>query len=181
MPTGIYKRTKKHRDALKRGHKGIWSRHKHPNLGRKLPAEHIEKIRKANTGKKKSLEERKKISDRMKGNTIWAGKKHSKKSKYLMSQKARKNEKSNFWKGGATKENKKLRSSARFRRWRDAVYKRDDYTCVFCGKRGGRLNPDHIKKFADFPDLRFNVDNGRTLCEKCHKGTDTYGNNHPKT
>ena len=98
-----------------------------------------------------------------------------------MSQKARKNEKSNFWKGGATKENKKLRSSARFRRWRDAVYKRDDYTCVFCGKRGGRLNPDHIKKFADFPDLRFNVDNGRTLCEKCHKGTDTYGNNHPKT
>jgi 5-methylcytosine-specific restriction endonuclease McrA len=93
-----------------------------------------------------------------------------------MSDKARRGEDSNFWKGGATEANKILRQSSQYRLWRESVFKRDDYTCQFCGQRGGRLNPDHIKKFADYPELRFDLDNGRTLCEPCHKTTETYGN-----
>ena len=63
-----------------------------------------------------------------------------------------------------------------YRLWREAVFKRDDYTCQNCGKRGGKLNADHIKLFALFPELRFKVSNGRTLCNApCHRLTDTYG------
>lgn len=76
---------------------------------------------------------------------------------------------------GLTDKNMRIRQSARYRRWRTAVYERDDYTCVFCGKRGGKLHADHIKPFSTFEDLRFEISNGRTLCVPCHRTTPTYG------
>jgi len=89
---------------------------------------------------------------------------------------SRKGNKSHLWKGGKTSEARLLRTVLEYRLWRESVYKRDDYTCQFCGQRGGRLNADHIKRFAEYPELRFAIDNGRTLCEPCHKKTETYGN-----
>jgi len=77
---------------------------------------------------------------------------------------------------GRTPMAKRERESAEMRAWRLAVFERDDWTCQECGVRGGaELNADHIKPFALFPELRFDVDNGRTLCVPCHKQTDTYG------
>ena len=61
------------------------------------------------------------------------------------------------------------RRSAAYQEWRKSVFKRDDYTCQCCGSKGGKLNAHHLKSFADYPDLRFDVDNGVTLCESCHK------------
>ena len=78
------------------------------------------------------------------------------------------------WKGGVTKENHKIRSGLEYRLWRESVFKRDDWTCVWCGVRGVELNADHIKPFAYFQELRFAIDNGRTLCVPCHKTTGTY-------
>ena len=52
--------------------------------------------------------------------------------------------------------------------WRKAVYERDDYTCQWCGVRGGRMAADHILPWALFPEKRFDVSNGRTLCQPCH-------------
>jgi 5-methylcytosine-specific restriction endonuclease McrA len=77
---------------------------------------------------------------------------------------------------GKTSEQVRLRRSAAYAAWRTAVFVRDDYTCQSCGVRGGRLNADHIKRFADFHELRLDVANGRTLCEGCHRKTETYGN-----
>lgn len=80
-----------------------------------------------------------------------------------------------WWKGGIYPEHRLIRHSAATKEWRKAVFDRDAYTCVMCHKKGGYLNADHIKPFSLYPELRFNLDNGRTLCVPCHRKTDTYG------
>ena len=62
-----------------------------------------------------------------------------------------------------------LRNSKEYSDWRNAVFNRDDYTCQLCGQHGGKLNAHHIKQFKKFPELRLDLDNGITLCERCHK------------
>jgi len=79
------------------------------------------------------------------------------------------------WKGGVTSVNEKIRKSAKYVNWRNEVFARDNHTCVLCNKRGGDHHADHIKPFAYFPELRFELTNGRTLCVECHRKTDTYG------
>lgn len=82
---------------------------------------------------------------------------------------------SKWWKGGITPIHTKIRHSIEYKLWRESVFKRDNYTCIWCKQIGGILHADHIKPFALFPELRFAIDNGRTLCINCHKLTDTYG------
>jgi 5-methylcytosine-specific restriction endonuclease McrA len=82
-------------------------------------------------------------------------------------------DKSHFWKGGIAPENERIRQGIEFRLWREAVFARDNWTCQDCGLRSGNgekvtLNAHHIKGFAKYPDLRFAIDNGITLCVKCH-------------
>ena len=73
------------------------------------------------------------------------------------------------WKGGVTPINEIIRKSVVYYNWRKSVFERDNFTCVLCGVRGEYLNADHIKPFSLFPELRFAIDNGRTLCVPCHK------------
>lgn len=170
MPTGIYIRTKSYRDkmrnvALKKGF-GKWMKGKTPSLKAKstqfkkgiVPPTAFQKgftpWNKGKAGQKHSIETRKKMSLAQK-KVILRGEHH-------------------WWKGGITPKNKTLRHSVDYKLWREAVFKRDDFTCIWCGQRGGKLNSDHIKPFALFPELRFAIDNGRTLCEDCHATTDTF-------
>ena len=53
--------------------------------------------------------------------------------------------------------------------WREAVFDRDDFICQICMKRGGDLHADHINGWVDYPELRFDLENGRTLCVSCHQ------------
>lgn len=78
---------------------------------------------------------------------------------------------------GNTPINKKIRLSSAYKAWRTLVFERDNYTCQECKKHGGYLHADHIKPFAFYPELRFEVNNGRTLCVSCHTKTPTYGAN----
>lgn len=83
----------------------------------------------------------------------------------------------NNYKGGVSSENHIIRNSLEYKIWRELVFERDNYICQECKKRGGNLNADHIKSFANFPELRFDVNNGRTLCVPCHKETPTFMKN----
>jgi 5-methylcytosine-specific restriction endonuclease McrA len=88
-------------------------------------------------------------------------------------------EKCPFWKGGKSYESKRIRKGIEWKLWREAVFKRDNYTCQDCGIRSGKgikveLHPHHIKQYAIHIDLRFDINNGQTLCKECHKKTDTY-------
>lgn len=69
------------------------------------------------------------------------------------------------------------------RKWRDKVYERDDYTCRVCSSKGGKLNAHHLNSWDEHEHDRFNLNNGTTLCETCHKNFHMlfgYGNNTAK-
>lgn len=54
--------------------------------------------------------------------------------------------------------------------WRKDVYQRDNYTCIVCSDdSGGNLNAHHKDGFNWCVKRRYDVDNGATLCEDCHR------------
>lgn len=126
--------------------------------GKKHTQESIEKMRLAaknrpsnRIGKKHSLETRKKISEVVRERTPRGQAVHT-------------------FKDGKVQERRGQRFSVEYRRWRFDVFMRDKFTCQECGDdKGGNLVAHHIKSFADFPELRFEISNGITLCTKCHK------------
>lgn len=77
-------------------------------------------------------------------------------------------EKNPQWKGGVSPKNKLIRGSFIYKIWRESVFLRDNWTCQKCKKRGEYIHPHHIKNFSDNIDVRFAIDNGITLCKKCH-------------
>ena len=94
-----------------------------------------------------------------------------------------------FWKGGITPLRISIRQSFEYRQWRSEIFARDDFACQECGERGGKINADHIKSFSliladnnikilkDAQGCKelWDLNNGRTLCENCHKETDNFG------
>lgn len=92
------------------------------------------------------------------------------------------------WKGGVSNRNALIRGCAEYRLWRDAFFKKDNYSCVRCGLKNGNgveiyLQADHIKPFSNIisdnniKTLRdaikctelWDINNGRTLCIQCHR------------
>lgn len=80
------------------------------------------------------------------------------------------------WKDGSSREYKEGYWSKDYKNWRKEVFERDNYTCQDCGLNGkkGYLTSHHKKSWAKFPELRFELNNGKTLCEDCHELTDNY-------
>jgi transposase/5-methylcytosine-specific restriction endonuclease McrA len=67
------------------------------------------------------------------------------------------------------REPREERKLLEYKLWVEAVFKRDNYTCQKCGKKGKKLEAHHIFNWADYPELRYAIDNGITLCRECHK------------
>lgn len=65
--------------------------------------------------------------------------------------------------------NQEIRNTKEYKEWRTAVFERDNYTCQNCFQVGGSLQAHHIKPFAEYESLRFEITNGLTLCVDCHK------------
>ena len=62
------------------------------------------------------------------------------------------------------------RRSPEYKLWRNAVFARDGYACKKCGSdKGGDLRAHHVKPYKTYPELRFEVSNGITLCHDCHE------------
>lgn len=129
-------------NLFQKGHKGYKT---FPWLGKKLSKTH-----KQNIGN--SLKQSKKFKQSMKE----YGKKHSKENHWN-------------WKGGITEELRLLRQTDEYKMWRNQVYARDNWTCQKCGNKLKNLTAHHKKSFKDNPELRYNLDNGVTLCRSCHK------------
>lgn len=169
------KLSEEHKDKISKALKGI-SKPEGFNIGRKLSEETIKKLRESNLGQKRSEETKRKMKDNYnyhtnngcfeKGQKPWntgikswvSGDKHPN------------------WKGGITEEQQRARNSDEYAKWRIEVLRNNDFTCQRCGVRGGKLIAHHLKSFATFLKLRFDIDNGQTLCRKCHYETH-YSNN----
>lgn len=174
MPSGIYK----HKSLSEETKRKISEHHKLNGVGKWMAGRRLTTeqkiIRSGNwsggmTGKHHSKETREKLKNKN------YGKKLSDETKLKMSN-SRKGSKSYNWKGGITPINKIIRHSFEYKLWIKAVFERDKYTCQWCGNKNGNgktitLNAHHIKSFAKYPELRFAIDNGITLCVECHKKT----------
>lgn len=160
--------------------------------GRKRPEEVKKKISESSKGKKcpwnieknktakmresssraGKMSKGRKATEEMKRNMSKAqrGRKHTELTKKKIGN-AHRGLKCNFWKGGITPIHKLVRTKVEYKAWRLSVYERDNFTCQMpgCGIRGGRLEVHHIKEFSKYPRLIFEIANGITLCEKCHK------------
>lgn len=150
------------------------------NKGRKCTEEQILRMSKAQQGKRLSEEHRRKLSivNKGAGNGFY-GKHHTPESLEKIrlahlgkpSNSSTKFKKGNVpwtWRGGITPINIKIRSSLEYSFWRKSCLKRDNFTCQKTGIIGGDLVVHHINNFAEFPELRFAIDNGITLSEKSH-------------
>ena len=57
-----------------------------------------------------------------------------------------------------------------YKKWRKLVYTRDKFSCKWPGcNQTKKLNAHHIKSWAQYPGLRFEPNNGITLCKDHHK------------
>ena len=59
-------------------------------------------------------------------------------------------------------------NSRAYRRWRYLVFKRDRFKCQMPDCTGKPIEAHHIVRWADSPKLRYDVNNGITLCVRCH-------------
>ena len=147
----------KTKEKISNSHRGMVFTQQHienlrkSHLGVKPSDETREKMRQSRTGRKLSIQTRIKISLSHLGS------------------------KSYLWKGGLTKINDNIRKTLEYKLWRESVFERDNWTCQECGCSSGYKQAHHIKSFSEYPDLMFSVNNGITLCVKCHKKTDNYG------
>lgn len=124
------------------------------NKGKTLSQDHRVKIGEGNKGKVRKDNVKERISKNLRGRFI--------------------GELNPFYKHGQSNKNKIARQTFEYKQWRKSVFDRDNYTCKDCGINGVYVTAHHIKSFAYYPELRYDVSNGVTLCEGCHSKTDNY-------
>jgi len=154
---------------------GYWSGKKRPDISEGQKGEKNPMFGKTpwNKGIPCTEKTKKKISKKLKGvkfseERIKILKLASNSGRFKKGHKGLRRDKCHFWKGGINPINDTIRKSTESRLWRESVFARDNWTCQKCEERGIELHPHHIKNFSQYPDLRFAIDNGITLCRKCH-------------
>lgn len=72
------------------------------------------------------------------------------------------------WIDGSSTIRQAENAKPRYRTWRKAVLDRDNWTCQDCGHKKTKLQAHHLKPWGPYPDLRYTISNGLTLCSPCH-------------
>lgn len=147
--SGIYIRTEEHKKKISDSMKGVMPKFIPNNKGRVVSEETKRKMSEVHKGKRASVETKIKRSESLKKTYRTGGHPN--------------------WKGGINPVNDTIRKSLEYKLWHKACLERDDFTCQKTGQRGGKLRVHHINNFADFPELRFAIDNGITLSLEAHK------------
>ena len=143
--------------------------------GSKLTKKHKKRLSEYNKGRKhsKEMKEKSRIAKLGKKNPMYGktGNKHPQ------------------WVGSKIKcFNKRIRKCLQYIQWRSDIFQRDNWICQTCNIKGGKLQAHHIKPFVvilqdnniktfeqaiDCKEL-WDINNGVTLCEDCHKLTKSY-------
>jgi len=89
-----------------------------------------------------------------------------------------------WWKGGRTKLSVLIRNCSYYKEWRTSVFMRDNFCCVLCNIKPKYVEADHYPiMFSELMEIYnissieeaincshfWDINNGRTLCKKCHK------------
>ena len=158
-----YKHSEETKRKMSESHKGV----KSPMYGRNHSEETKRKIGEWNKGRIVSKESRRKSSESQKG----------------ISNLKLKGSNNPNWRGGITKLTNQIRNSFKYRQWVSDVFTRDNWTCQDCDIKGGVLNAHHKKSFSSILQYYeittleealecaelWNLNNGITFCEECHK------------
>ena len=155
--------------------------------GHKVLKEIRRKISDGHKGMKKPW-----VSERLKGNIPWNKNKKNVYSKETLERMKKNNwmkgktgDRCPLWKGGPKILYEQIRKHFKNRQWRSDVFERDNYTCQKCGKKGDWIESHHLKGFDkiikenNIKTLKealtceelWNINNGITLCKKCHNKT----------
>ena len=72
------------------------------------------------------------------------------------------------WKGAEISDDVRERRSYVAKKWRETCLNRDQFRCQLCGATE-RLHVHHVLEYKDHPEQRWNVNNGITVCYRCHE------------
>ena len=153
--------------------------------GKKLSEETKRKIGLSSLGKKHTQEAKIKMSKALKGRVFTDKWKQKMKDTWAKNRKNRLGKNHWNWQGGVAFLASHIKNSFLYRQWRSDIFTRDNFTCQNCGARGGKIEAHHTKQFAkimndykitNFEDAMkceelWNINNGQTLCKKCHDKT----------
>ena len=168
---GKYIRTKEIKEKLRNTHLGnkAWNKDKKGIYSQEV----LERMSKSHIGKAPWNKGKKwPIAIKRNMNETRIGKKQSEETKIKRGIYTR-GEKHHSWKGGISI-NVHSTSEPRYKKWRNNVFERDSWTCQTCRARGVYLEAHHIKSWTKYPELRYILDNGVTLCRECHKLTNNW-------
>lgn len=174
--------TKKKMSETRKGKPHPW------NKGVPLKQETKEKLSKAHLGKKFSDDHKLNISQARIGIKFSETHLENLRKINALKKKTMKGDKCWRWKGGITPIKKQIRESYKYKEWRHKCFLKDNFTCQKCNIKGGDLEVHHKKPFykllkeatsymplfsiyeaSMFYSPMWDINNGMTLCQRCHK------------
>jgi len=150
--------SEKHKKAISKGLKG-----------RKFSEKHRKNIGLGLIGKKNTLGKHWKVKNTSKMGKVWKGKKRPPMSEETKRKIRQFGGRKKIADRSLLKTDRQKAYDTKYKYWMLKVKKRDNWRCKINNKDcKGRLEAHHILSWQDFPELRYNINNGISLCQAHH-------------